>query len=113
MVDARVVSANTPSLVALDAVLKGFSIDAGNPLVLSGAPACATCCFTGDEHGALTLPEGTTLPPGNVVTLGLPTATQGSISVTPSRGAGRRVARSMAGGGARPIALNAALSGWS
>ena len=72
MVDARVVSANTPGLVTLDAGLKAFSTDAGPPLVLSGAPAGATYRFMGDEHGALTLPEGATLPLAHVVTLGAP-----------------------------------------
>jgi D-serine deaminase-like pyridoxal phosphate-dependent protein len=72
MIDARVVSANTPGLVTLDAGLKAFSTDAGNPLVLSGAPAGATYRFMGDEHGALTLPDGATLPLAHVVTLGAP-----------------------------------------
>ena len=72
MIDARVVSANTPGLVTLDAGLKAFSTDAGPPLVLSGAPAGATYRFMGDEHGALTLPEGATLPLAHVVTLGAP-----------------------------------------
>ena len=72
MIDARVVSANTPGLVTLDAGLKAFSTDAGNPLVLSGAPAGATYRFMGDEHGALILPDGATLPLAHVVTLGAP-----------------------------------------
>ena len=72
MIDARVVSANTPGLVTLDAGLKAFSTDAGHPLVLSGAPEGANYRFMGDEHGALTLPEGATLPLGHVVTLGAP-----------------------------------------
>ena len=72
MIDARVVSANTPGLVTLDAGLKAFSTDAGPPLVLSGAPAGATYRFMGDEHGGLTLPEGATLPLAHVVTLGAP-----------------------------------------
>ena len=38
MIDARVVSANTPGLVTLDAGLKAFATDAGAPVVLSGAP---------------------------------------------------------------------------
>jgi 3-hydroxy-D-aspartate aldolase len=72
MVDARVVSANTPGQVTLDAGLKVFATDAGNPLVLSGAPPGATFKFMGDEHGALRLPDGTTLPLAHRVTLGAP-----------------------------------------
>jgi 3-hydroxy-D-aspartate aldolase len=72
MIDARVVSANTPGLVTLDAGLKAFSTDAGPPLVLAGARAGATYRFMGDEHGGLTLPEGATLPLAHVVTLGAP-----------------------------------------
>jgi D-serine deaminase-like pyridoxal phosphate-dependent protein len=72
MVDARVVSANTPGLVTLDAGLKAFATDAGVPTVLSGAPVGATYRFRGDEHGALTLPDGATLPLASIVTLGAP-----------------------------------------
>ncbi len=72
MVDARVVSANTPGLVTLDAGFKAFSTDGGDPLVLAGAPQGATYRFMGDEHGALRLPDGATLPLASVVTLGAP-----------------------------------------
>jgi 3-hydroxy-D-aspartate aldolase len=72
MIDARVVSANTPGQVTIDAGLKAFSTDAGNPLVLSGAPTGATFAFMGDEHGALLLPDGATLPLAHAVTLGAP-----------------------------------------
>ncbi|WP_408589861.1 DSD1 family PLP-dependent enzyme [Novosphingobium sp.] len=72
LVDARVVSANTPGLVTLDAGLKAFSSDAGVPTVVKGAPAGATYRFMGDEHGALLLPNGGTLPLGHVVTLATP-----------------------------------------
>ena len=72
MIDARVVSANTPGHVTLDAGLKAFATDAGAPTVLSGAPVGATYRFKGDEHGALTLPGGGTLPLASVVTLGAP-----------------------------------------
>jgi 3-hydroxy-D-aspartate aldolase len=72
MIDARVVSSNTPGQVTLDAGLKAFSTDAGDPLVLSGAPAGATFNFMGDEHGALHLPGHATLPLTHVVTLGAP-----------------------------------------
>jgi 3-hydroxy-D-aspartate aldolase len=72
MVDARVVSNNRPGVVTLDAGIKAFSTDAGNPLVLSGAPEGAVYRFTGDEHGALILPDGQTLQLADVVTLGAP-----------------------------------------
>ena len=73
MIDARVVSANTPGLVTLDAGLQGL-FDRRRRLrsFWPGAPAGATYRFMGDEHGALTLPEGATLPLGHVVTLGAP-----------------------------------------
>jgi D-serine deaminase-like pyridoxal phosphate-dependent protein len=72
MVDARVVSANTPGMVTLDAGIKAFATDAGPPLVLAGAPEGSRYAFMGDEHGALILPQGETLPLGAVVTLAAP-----------------------------------------
>ncbi|GGE21521.1 alanine racemase [Polymorphobacter glacialis] len=72
MVDARVVSANTPGMVTLDAGIKAFATDAGNPAVVSGAPAGSTYRFMGDEHGALLLPDRGTLPLGHIVTLAAP-----------------------------------------
>ena len=72
MVDARVVSANTPGLVTLDAGFKAFATDAEAPLVLSGVPEGAVYRFMGDEHGALILPDGGTLPLAHRVTLGAP-----------------------------------------
>ncbi|MGZ3402512.1 MAG: DSD1 family PLP-dependent enzyme [Phenylobacterium sp.] len=72
MVDARVVSANTPGLVTLDAGFKAFATDAEPPLVLDGAPDGALYRFMGDEHGALILPDGGTLPLAHQVTLGAP-----------------------------------------
>jgi len=72
LIDARVVSANTPGLVTIDAGFKAFATDAGAPAVLSGAPEGATYRFMGDEHGALILPQGETLPLAHMVTLGAP-----------------------------------------
>jgi D-serine deaminase-like pyridoxal phosphate-dependent protein len=72
MIDARVVSANTPGLVTLDAGFKAFATDAGAPALLSGAPEGATYRFMGDEHGALILSDGGTLPLAHIVTLGAP-----------------------------------------
>jgi 3-hydroxy-D-aspartate aldolase len=72
MIDARVVSANTLGLVTLDAGFKAFATDAQAPPVLFGAPEDAAYRFMGDEHGALLLPSGGTLPLGHRVTLGAP-----------------------------------------
>jgi len=72
MVDARVVSANTPGLATLDAGFKAFSTDASAPLVIAGAPAGARYRFMGDEHGLLVMPEGARLDLADMVSLGAP-----------------------------------------
>jgi D-serine deaminase-like pyridoxal phosphate-dependent protein len=72
MVDARVVSANTPGMVTLDAGLKAFSTDADAPRVLYGANQGARYSFMGDEHGALLLAPGDTLGLADIVTLAAP-----------------------------------------
>lgn len=72
MIDARVVSTNTPGMVTVDAGFKAFATDAEPPLVLSGAPEGALYRFMGDEHGALILPDKGTLPLAHMVTLGAP-----------------------------------------
>lgn len=72
MIDARVVSANAKGMVTLDAGFKAFSTDADPPLVLSGAPAGAKYFFMGDEHGALTIPEGAPPALAHQVTLAAP-----------------------------------------
>jgi D-serine deaminase-like pyridoxal phosphate-dependent protein len=72
LVDAGVISTNTPGMVTLDAGSKAFSTDAGVPIVVAGAPPEATYRFMGDEHGALHLPDGGTLPLGRIVTLAVP-----------------------------------------
>jgi D-serine deaminase-like pyridoxal phosphate-dependent protein len=56
-VDARIVSANTPGLITIDAGYKAFATDGGVPVVKSGAPEGATYLFMGDEHGAI-FPSG-------------------------------------------------------
>ena len=72
MVDARVVSANAPGMVTLDAGFKAFSTDAEPPLVLSGVGEGAKYFFMGDEHGALLLPPGERLALADRITLGAP-----------------------------------------
>lgn len=72
MVDSRVVNANTPGRVTLDAGLKSFSTDAEAPLVLRGAAAGATYSFMGDEHGELALAAGDDLALAEIVTLAAP-----------------------------------------
>jgi D-serine deaminase-like pyridoxal phosphate-dependent protein len=73
MVDARVISANHPRLVTVDAGLKAFATEAGDPPILAGAPEGSTYRFVGDEHGAVIPPEGATPPAlGDRVTLAAP-----------------------------------------
>lgn len=72
MIDARVVSANTPGMVTIDAGFKAFSTDAEPPLILSGAPAGSKYVFMGDEHGAV-LSGGGDLPGlSGIITLAAP-----------------------------------------
>jgi len=61
-IDARVVSANTPGMCTIDAGLKSMSTEAGPPPILTGAVAGSTFRFMGDEHGAITAPEGARAP---------------------------------------------------
>jgi 3-hydroxy-D-aspartate aldolase len=72
VVDARVVSANGPGMVTLDAGFKALSTDGDKPQVLAGAHAAAKYVFMGDEHGALILAPGDQLELAEVVTLGVP-----------------------------------------
>ena len=72
MIDARVVSANAPGMVTLDAGFKAFSTDAEPPLVLSGVGEGAKYFFMGDEHGALLVPPGESLDLADIVTLAAP-----------------------------------------
>ena len=55
MVEASVISANSPGLVTLDCGFKTLSTDGSLPQVISGAPRDARFVFMGDEHGALIL----------------------------------------------------------
>ena len=72
MIDARVVSANAPNMVTLDAGFKAFSTDANPPEILAGASAGATYAFMGDEHGALLVADGTLPALAEIVTLAAP-----------------------------------------
>lgn len=73
LVDARVISANHPMLVTVDAGFKAFATEAGPPPVFSGAPEGSNYRFMGDEHGALIPPKGVAPPPlGAVVTFAAP-----------------------------------------
>jgi D-serine deaminase-like pyridoxal phosphate-dependent protein len=56
-IDTRVVSANTPGRVTVDAGLKAMATEAGPPRVLAGADADAQFVFMGDEHGMLVTPD--------------------------------------------------------
>lgn len=56
MVDARVISANTPGMATIDAGFKAFAADGGSPTIVSGAPLDAKYHFMGDEHGAIVAP---------------------------------------------------------
>jgi 3-hydroxy-D-aspartate aldolase len=72
-VATRVISANQPDLVVLDAGFKAMATDAGPALVASGASADAAYQFMGDEHGGLRFRAGTTRPAvGNLVHLVAP-----------------------------------------
>jgi D-serine deaminase-like pyridoxal phosphate-dependent protein len=63
-VAASVISANQPGYVVINAGLKAFATDSGNPLPLRGAPQGATYRFMGDEHGAVHGAEAAgSLPP--------------------------------------------------
>lgn len=73
LIDARVVSANTPGMATVDAGFKALSTDADPPKVLGGAPEGARYFFMGDEHGAILPPAGgEALALAARVTLGAP-----------------------------------------
>lgn len=73
MIDARVISANHPMLVTIDAGLKAFATEAGPPPILAGAADGSTYAFMGDEHGAIVPPRGVAPPKlGERLTLAAP-----------------------------------------
>ena len=61
-IDTRVVSANTPGRVTVDAGLKAMATDAGPPVVARGAHPDSRYLFMGDEHGMLLTPPGASDP---------------------------------------------------
>jgi D-serine deaminase-like pyridoxal phosphate-dependent protein len=72
-VATRVISANQPDLVVVDAGFKAMATDAGPALVAGGAAADATYQFMGDEHGGLRFGAGAARPSvGDLVTLVAP-----------------------------------------
>ena len=61
-IDARVVSANTPGMVTVDAGLKAMATEKGPPPILKGTIEGATTRFMGDEHLVVIVPEGQPAP---------------------------------------------------
>jgi D-serine deaminase-like pyridoxal phosphate-dependent protein len=61
-IDARVVSANTPGMVTVDAGLKAMATEKGPPMILKGAVDGSTTRFMGDEHLGVFAPEGQAAP---------------------------------------------------
>jgi D-serine deaminase-like pyridoxal phosphate-dependent protein len=73
MIDSRVISANHPVLVTVDAGFKAFATEAGSPPILAGAAKGSTYHFMGDEHGCVVPPRGEAPPRlGDVLTFGAP-----------------------------------------
>jgi D-serine deaminase-like pyridoxal phosphate-dependent protein len=72
-VATRVISANQPDLVVVDAGFKAMATDAGPAVVASGAAADVAYQFMGDEHGGLRFGAGAARPSvGDLVTLVAP-----------------------------------------
>lgn len=72
-VAVRVISSNAPGMATTDGGEKRFAAKHGTaPVILRGAPAGATYRPSSDEHGTVTLPEGTHLALGSLVELQVP-----------------------------------------
>jgi D-serine deaminase-like pyridoxal phosphate-dependent protein len=71
LIDARVISANTPGMATLDAGFKALATDGPAPAFFAGAPEGADFFFMGDEHGAVRA-AGAAFRIGDVVTLTAP-----------------------------------------
>ncbi|RAI42772.1 DSD1 family PLP-dependent enzyme [Rhodoplanes roseus] len=61
-VAVAVTSANVPGSVTTDGGTKAFALNGPRPRVASGPLAGAAYEFSGDEHGRVSLPEGTATP---------------------------------------------------
>lgn len=61
-VQMAVISANHGGQVTVDAGLKHLAFDGGPPTLVYGVPEGASYSYTGDEHGAVTIPEGSERP---------------------------------------------------
>ncbi len=72
LVDSRVISANSPGLVTIDAGIKAFATDAKPPSIVSGAAEGTAYFFMGDEQGAIVHPGGDLPPLNAIVTLAAP-----------------------------------------
>lgn len=72
MIDTRVISANTPALVTVDAGIKALATDAKPPTILDGAGDGSVYFFMGDEQGALFNPSGERPALDALVTLAAP-----------------------------------------
>lgn len=72
MIDTRVISANTPALVTVDAGIKALATDAKPPTILDGAADGSVYFFMGDEQGALFNPSGERPALDALVTLAAP-----------------------------------------
>lgn len=72
-IDTRVISANHPGLVTVDAGLKASTGSPHPPRIVAGAPAGSRYEYRGDEHGAVLLPAGAAAPRlGAAITLRTP-----------------------------------------
>jgi D-serine deaminase-like pyridoxal phosphate-dependent protein len=72
MVDTRVISANSPGMVTVDAGFKSLATDADPPSIVEGAPEGTKFFFMGDEQGALVNFQGGLPGLDSLVTLAAP-----------------------------------------
>ncbi|OJU15927.1 MULTISPECIES: DSD1 family PLP-dependent enzyme [unclassified Sphingomonas] len=72
LVDTRVISANSPGLVTVDAGIKSLATDAKPPLINAGAAEGTVYFFMGDEQGALVHPAGDLPALDTIVSLNAP-----------------------------------------
>ncbi|WP_338465542.1 DSD1 family PLP-dependent enzyme [Novosphingobium sp. ZN18A2] len=72
MIDSRVISANSPGMVTLDAGFKSLATDAEPPTIAEGAAEGTAFFFMGDEQGALVNMAGNLPELDSIVTLRAP-----------------------------------------